>query len=122
MPGGSRERECRCGEQLGGAALADARDGRARARHGETSLRPPDLACWLALVSAIAKTDHPFALAIEDGLSALSVARHTVPLVRALIAFQGRVALCDEIGAAFGARIETLATPAHCVKLLRYSN
>jgi len=73
----------------------------------------------LAPDSAISKSDRPYALAIEDGLSALAVERHAVPLVRALIALapqrwaaasiaialQGRVALGDEIGAAFGAQL-----------------
>ena len=84
-----------------------------------TYLRRPDLGRRLAPHSAISKSDHPFALAIEDGLSALAVERHAVPLVRALIALapqrwaaapvaialQGRVALGDEIGAAFGAQL-----------------
>jgi len=84
-----------------------------------TYLRRPDLGRRLAPNSAISKSDHPFALAIEDGLSALAVERHAVPLVRALIALapqrwaaapvaialQGRVALGDEIGAAFGAQL-----------------
>jgi len=84
-----------------------------------TYLRRPDLGRRLAPDSAISKSDHPFALAIEDGLSALAVERHAVPLVRALIALapqrwaaasvaialQGRVALGDEIGAAFGAQL-----------------
>jgi ethanolamine ammonia-lyase small subunit len=85
----------------------------------ETYLRRPDLGRRLAPDSAIPKSDHPYALAIEDGLSALAVERHAVPLVRALIALapqrwvaasvaialQGRVALGDEIGAAFGAQL-----------------
>jgi ethanolamine ammonia-lyase small subunit len=84
-----------------------------------TYLRRPDLGRRLALGSAIPKSVHPYALAIEDGLSALAVQRHAVPLVRALvalapqrwsaasvaIALQGRVALGDEIGAAFGAQL-----------------
>lgn len=84
-----------------------------------TYLRRPDLGRRLALGSAIPISDHPYALAIEDGLSALAVERHAVPLVRALmalapqrwasapaaIALQGRVALGDEIGAAFGAQL-----------------
>ncbi|MDH4325989.1 MAG: ethanolamine ammonia-lyase light chain EutC, partial [Betaproteobacteria bacterium] len=84
-----------------------------------TYLRRPDLGRRLAPDSAISRSDHSFALAIEDGLSALAVERHAVPLVRALIALapqrwaaasvaialQGRVALGDEIGAAFGAQL-----------------
>jgi len=84
-----------------------------------TYLRRPDLGRRLAPDSAISKSGHPYALAIEDGLSALAVQRHAVPLVRSLIALapqrwakasvaialQGRVALGDEIGAAFGARL-----------------
>ena len=84
-----------------------------------TYLRRPDLGRRLAPDSAISNSDRPFALAIEDGLSALAVERHAVPLVRALIALapqrwaaasvaialQGRVALGDEIGAAFGAQL-----------------
>lgn len=83
-----------------------------------TYLRRPDLGRRLAPGSTISKSDHLYALAIEDGLSALAVERHAVPLVRALIALapqrwakasvaialQGRVALGDEIGAAFGAQ------------------
>jgi len=49
-------------------------------------LRGPDLDRRLAPDSAISNSDHPFALVIEDGLSALAVERHAVPLVRALIA------------------------------------
>ena len=85
----------------------------------ETFLRRPDLGRRLAPDCAISTSGHPFALAIEDGLSALAVERHAVPLVRALIALapqrwarasvaialQGRVALGDEIGAAFGAQL-----------------
>jgi ethanolamine ammonia-lyase small subunit len=58
-------------------------------------------------------------VAIEDGLSAVAVQRHAVPLLRELqkldaarwkqaaivIALQGRVALGDEIGERFGARL-----------------
>lgn len=85
----------------------------------ETYLRRPDLGRRLAPDCAIPGSGHPFCFALEDGLSALAVERHAVPLVRALIALapqrwsrasvaialQGRVALGDEIGAAFGAQL-----------------
>jgi ethanolamine ammonia-lyase small subunit len=92
---------------------------RSAAMDRATYLRRPDLGRRLAPGTTISKSDHPYALAIEDGLSALAVERHAVPLVRALIALapqrwarasvaialQGRVALGDEIGAAFGAQL-----------------
>ena len=92
---------------------------KSRAPDRETYLRRPDLGRRLAPDSSLSKSDHPFALAIEDGLSALAVERHAVPLVRALIALapqrwaaahcalalQGRVALGDEIGERLGAQL-----------------
>ena len=82
-------------------------------------LRRPDLGRRLATDSVISRSDHPFALVIADGLSALAVERHAVPLVRTLIALapqrwagagccvalQGRVALGDDAGARFGCQL-----------------
>ncbi len=88
----------------------------------ETYLRRPDLGRRLDAESARSLASvqpRPIALAIEDGLSALAIERHAVPLVRALIALapqrwagapaaialQGRVALGDEIGERLGAQL-----------------
>jgi ethanolamine ammonia-lyase small subunit len=82
-------------------------------------LRRPDLGRRLATDSVISPSDHPFALVICDGLSALAVERHAVPLVRTLIslapqrwagagscvALQARVALGDDAGARFGCQL-----------------
>lgn len=92
---------------------------RSAAPDRETYLRRPDLGRRLAADSDIAKSDHPFALVVADGLSALAVERHAVALVRALIslapqrwagagccvALQGRVALGDDIGVRFGCQL-----------------
>ena len=89
------------------------------AMNRETYLRRPDLGRRLAPDADISKSDHPFALVIADGLSALAVERHAVPLVRALIALspqrwagasccvalQGRVALGDDAGERFGCQL-----------------
>src|SRR3970040_550264 len=85
----------------------------------ETYLRRDDLGRRLAQASAISMVDRPFPLAVADGLSALAVERHAVPLVRALIslspqrwagagccvALQGRVALGDDAGERFGCQL-----------------
>jgi ethanolamine ammonia-lyase small subunit len=55
----------------------------------------------LAPNSAISKSDQRFALAFEEDLSALAVERHVVPRRRAA----APVAIVDEIGAAFGAKL-----------------
>jgi ethanolamine ammonia-lyase small subunit len=84
-----------------------------------TYLRRPDLGRKLAEEDNLQKVENPIALAIVDGLSALAVERHAVPLIRALIALapqrwagapaaialQGRVALGDAIGERFGAQL-----------------
>ncbi len=85
----------------------------------ETYLRRPDLGRRLLHGAALDPVDHPFALVVADGLSALAVERHAVPLVHALLAIapqrwagapvaiarQGRVAIGDDIGARFGAKL-----------------
>jgi len=84
-----------------------------------TYLRRPDLGRRLSNDMHLNKTAKPIALAIVDGLSALAVQRHAVPLIQALvalapqrwagapaaIALQGRVALGDAIGEGFGAQL-----------------
>jgi ethanolamine ammonia-lyase small subunit len=82
-----------------------------------TYLRRPDLG--RKLDGNLEKQNKPIAIAICDGLSALAVERHAVPLVRALkalapqrwtdaaavVALQARVALGDEIGERLGAQL-----------------
>jgi ethanolamine ammonia-lyase small subunit len=84
-----------------------------------TYLRRPDLGRRLSNETQLNKTPNPIALVIADGLSALAVERHALPLVRALVALapqrwaaapavlalQGRVALGDEIGERLGAQL-----------------
>ncbi len=84
-----------------------------------TYLRRPDLGRRLFEKEVIQEAGKPIALVIADGLSALAVERHAVPLVRALIALapqrwasapavialQGRVALGDDIGSRLGAQL-----------------
>ena len=84
-----------------------------------TYLRRPDLGRRLSPETELAAAGKQIVLAIEDGLSALAVERHAIPLVRALIALapqrwasaasaialQGRVALGDDIGARLGAEL-----------------
>jgi len=84
-----------------------------------TYLRRPDLGRRLSNDMQLNKTPKPIAFAIVDGLSALAVQRHAVPLVGALvalapqrwagapaaIALQGRVALGDAIGERYGAQL-----------------
>jgi len=84
-----------------------------------TYLRRPDLGRKLAEEENLQKVENPIALVIADGLSALAVQRHAVPLIQALvalapqrwagapaaIALQGRVALGDALGERFGAQL-----------------
>jgi ethanolamine ammonia-lyase small subunit len=83
-----------------------------------TYLRRPDLGRRLSNEMQLNRTPKQIAVAVVDGLSALAVERHAVPLIRALIALapqrwagapvvvalQGRVALGDEIGERLGAQ------------------
>jgi ethanolamine ammonia-lyase small subunit len=84
-----------------------------------TYLRRPDMGRSLSQQSVLTRADKPIALCIADGLSALAVERHVVPLVRLLIqlapqrwaaapaaiALQGRVALGDAVGERLGAQL-----------------
>ena len=84
-----------------------------------TYLRRPDMGRQLGRDVFIQKSSSPVAFVIADGLSALAVERHVVPLVRLLIqlapqrwaaapaaiALQGRVALGDAIGERLGAQL-----------------
>jgi ethanolamine ammonia-lyase small subunit len=84
-----------------------------------TYLRRPDLGRCLSKDMVLNRTPEQIALVVADGLSALAVERHAVPLIRALIALapqrwaaapaaialQGRVALGDAIGERLGARL-----------------
>jgi ethanolamine ammonia-lyase small subunit len=84
----------------------------------ETYLRRPDLGRKLAECE-IQKQGSPIALVLADGLSALAVERHAMPLIRALlaiapqrwlgatatVALQARVALGDEVGERLGAQL-----------------
>ena len=90
-----------------------------------TYLRRPDLGRQLSPASAAALRERRAAAAVDlcfvvgDGLSALAVERHAAPLLKALrpllepalslspvvVATQARVALGDEIGELFGARL-----------------
>ena len=84
-----------------------------------TYLRRPDLGRKLAEKENLQKSKNPIALVIADGLSALAVQRHAVPLIRdlialapqrwagapAAIALQGRVAIGDGIGERLGAQL-----------------
>lgn len=91
---------------------------RSQAVDRETYLRRPDLGRKLADCE-IQKQNSSIALVIADGLSALAVERHAVPLIRALlvlapqrwadascvVALQARVALGDEVGERLGAQL-----------------
>jgi ethanolamine ammonia-lyase small subunit len=99
---------------------------RSRADDRATYLRRPDLGRQLAdgaaehLQAPVGPGE--IAVVIGDGLSALAVQRHALPLLQALrsqapelpllplvtVATQARVALADEIGAALGARLTLL--------------
>ncbi|MGE5639366.1 MAG: ethanolamine ammonia-lyase subunit EutC [Clostridia bacterium] len=90
---------------------------RSRAADRATYLTRPDLGRHLADEVALSG-EAEIAVAIEDGLSAVAVQRHAVPLLEALVALdecwkraavviatQGRVALGDEIGERLKARL-----------------
>ncbi len=98
-----------------------------RAPDRPTYLRRPDLGrrvddASLARLRAAAPAPPPdLAFVVADGLSAIAVARHAVPLLRAArerlagwrigpvtVALQARVALGDEVGEALGARAVAL--------------
>lgn len=82
-------------------------------------LRRPDLGRRLGEGQPIPKCGNDIGIVIADGLSALAVERHAVPLVSALVslapqrwagagavvALQGRVALGDGVGSAMGAKL-----------------
>jgi ethanolamine ammonia-lyase small subunit len=84
-----------------------------------TYLRRPDLGRRLSEEAILSETRNPIALVVADGLSALAIERHAVPLVQVLIALapqrwaaapaaialQGRVALGDAIGERLGAQL-----------------
>lgn len=95
-----------------------------RATTRDEFLRRPDLGRRLApgceqTLRAHARPACDLAVVLGDGLSALAVQRHALPLLRALhdtpagalcwapvvVATQARVALADEIGALLGARV-----------------
>lgn len=105
----------------------DSRSVRSCAPDRATYLRRPDLGRRLDAGDAQALRTGTaqgcdLCLVIGDGLSALAVARHAVPLLAALrprlpdglrlapvvIATQARVALADEVGAALGARLSAI--------------
>ena len=90
---------------------------RSAARDRETYLRRPDLGRRLS-EGELAAAPCDLAIVVADGLSALAVNRHAVPLVRALLPLlagwavgpvcvvsQGRVAVGDEIGERLGAEM-----------------
>lgn len=105
-------------EGLMGLGLAPV-VARSAAEDRATYLRRPDLGRRLADGQAIPRCGNDLGLVVADGLSALAVERHAVPLISALIALapqrwagagcvvalQGRVALGDGIGAAMGAKL-----------------
>lgn len=100
---------------------------RSRAPDRATYLRRPDLGRQLDAqdaqdLRALAGPPCDLCIVIGDGLSSLAVARHAVPLLAALrphlpahlriaplvIASQARVALADEVGELFGARLSVM--------------
>ncbi|MDM0022762.1 ethanolamine ammonia-lyase subunit EutC [Variovorax saccharolyticus] len=108
----------------GGWAVAQARS---RAPDRTAYLRRPDLGRQLDAgdaqqLRAGSLSPVDLCIVIGDGLSSLAVARHAAPLLAALreqpppglalapvvIATQARVALADEIGEAFGARMSVM--------------
>lgn len=108
----------------GGWAVARARS---RAPDRTAYLRRPDLGRQLDAsdaerLHAAAGPPADLCIVVGDGLSSLAVARHAVPLLAALrphlpaglaltpvvVATQARVALADEIGEAFGARLSVM--------------
>ena len=105
----------------------DSRTVRSGAPDRATYLRRPDLGRQLDAgdaqrLRAEAAGGCDLCLVVGDGLSSLAVARHALPLLAALrpqlpaglrlapvvIATQARVALADEIGEAFGARLSAM--------------
>jgi ethanolamine ammonia-lyase small subunit len=113
------------------ASLAAASGVKALALHSAardraTYLQRPDLGRRLdetsrALIGEQASEGSDLALVVADGLSALAVERHAMPLIGSLISRldgwriaticvveQGRVAIGDEIGAALGAAISVV--------------
>lgn len=105
----------------------ETRSVRSGASDRATYLRRPDLGRQLDAddaqrLRAEAGTGCDLCLVVGDGLSSLAVARHAVPLLAALrpllaaglrlapvvIATQARVALADEIGEAYGARLAAI--------------
>lgn len=110
--------------RAGGWEVAQARS---RAPDRTSYLRRPDLGRQLDPDAAQtlrlgAGAAHELCIVIGDGLSSLAVARHAVPLLAALrphlppepgiapivIATQARVALADEVGELFGARLAVM--------------
>jgi ethanolamine ammonia-lyase small subunit len=110
------------------AALKEISDGDVLRLHSAaadraTYLQRPDLGRRLdessrALLAALGADAGELALVVADGLSALAVERHVPPLLRELlprvadwrlapvcVVEQGRVAIGDEIGAAFEAKL-----------------
>ena len=104
---------------------------RSRAADRTTYLRRPDLGRQLDADNAARLREgraaelgaaHEVCIVIGDGLSSLAIERHAVPLLAALrrrlpedtrfapvvIAAQARVALADEIGELFGARLSVM--------------
>ena len=100
---------------------------RSRAPDRTTYLRRPDLGRQLdaddaARLRALAGPPREVCIVIGDGLSSLAVDRHAAPFLSALrqhlppalsltpvvIASQARVALADEVGQAFGARLSVM--------------
>jgi len=95
---------------------------RSRAPDRSTYLRRPDQGRSLSEQSKplLQRGDYDAAIVIADGLSAIAVHHHAVPLLRELmprleaeawrlapltVVLQGRVAIGDEIGALLGARL-----------------
>jgi ethanolamine ammonia-lyase small subunit len=117
-------------DALEAALRADGFDvlrARSRAADRPTYLRRPDLgrrldeASLAALRAAAPPAPPDVAFVVADGLSAVAVARHAAPMLRAArerlpgwrigpvtIALQARVALGDEAGEALGARAVAL--------------
>lgn len=101
---------------------------RSRAPDRTTYLRRPDLGRQLdpddaqRLRAGASNAPQDLSIVIGDGLSSLAAARHALPLLGALrsqlppslrlapivIATQARVALADEVGEAFGARLAVM--------------
>jgi len=108
----------------------DVAQVRSRAADRTAYLRRPDLGRQLdagdaQALRAKAGAASDICIVIGDGLSSLAVARHAVPLLAALkphlpsglgvapvvIASQARVALADEVGELFDAKLSVMHTP-----------